>query len=659
MNSKSYKLLLFFLVSVPLLAVQSGFGQATYVGPETCLSCHSGVIASDKTDWRGTLHANGYSAVLDDSHSMENEKGVVCDYNQNGIDDFKDGLDFNTISSVFDPYKPNAPVLAYSAIDGYTITIGAVTHRVYLTYGGSGLWKQRYAVRINTAEGESKDLYISPIQYNETTHQYVLYHPNAWYDASFQPIFTPSSTLADASTNSRSFAKGCSGCHVTGLTLDQTANGEWVAHGAGVANETAVAGNPSYFDIDQDGDLDQINTGCERCHGPGSEHVAGGGDPTKIINPEADLTVEQANNECGMCHSRGKSKPNNTFSFAYDDANMLSWVPGDLVDNFYTDGGGYWPDGDNSKQHHQQFRDFNKSAHPTFEFHNVACYECHDPHGSTNEHQVVTEIVEQDSSGNDITIPTEPDNNTLCLACHSTFGDFADISKEMVADYANNVETIGTIVSQHTRHPYDPEGTGASRCTKCHMPKMAKSAIAYDIHSHTFEVVSPEKTLFYQEQGGMPNSCAASCHQKDTFPNFGVDVSADNIADWTEDSDVALADSLMHYYGPGGIWWDTGSPLAVAENPNGLFPENYMLSQNYPNPFNPSTKITFEIPEEGFVSLRLYNILGQEVATLVKTSLFAGRYVVNFDGSALASGIYIYKLDTNGFSESKKMVLAK
>ncbi len=308
------------LVQILLLILISGtfvFAQ-TYVGPEKCLTCHNNVGLGDKTGWRTSMHANGYSVVEDDAHTMENLLGVVCDYDQNGIDDFKDGLNFNNINSVFDPDKPNAPILGYDAVDGYTITIGLVAHRVYLTYGGSGLYKQRYMTRINTSEGESNDFYASPIQYNEQTHAYVLYHHEAWYDENNnnEPIFTPTSTLANASTNSRSFTKGCAGCHVTNLEVVQDVNGEWISSGAPVEDEALYATYNNIYDIDQDGDLDQLNNGCENCHGPGGDHP--GSDPAgTIINPsdENDLSPEQANNLCGMCHSRGKSLPNNTFSF--------------------------------------------------------------------------------------------------------------------------------------------------------------------------------------------------------------------------------------------------------------------------------------------------------------------------------------------------------
>ncbi|NIA30855.1 MAG: T9SS type A sorting domain-containing protein [Actinobacteria bacterium] len=614
--------------------------------------CHNNPALGDMTGWRTSMHANGYSVVLDDSHTMQDLYGIINDYDQNQIDDFHDGLDFNTISSVFNQYKPNAPVLAYSAENGYTITIGNATHRVYLTYGGSGLYKQRYGVKINTAEGESKDIYISPIQFNEKTHQYVLYHPDAWYDESSQPKYSTASTLADAAGNSRSLAKGCSGCHVTGLTLDQTTNGEWVAHGAGIDPTTAAfyADKSNIFDLDGDGDIDQINTGCEQCHGMGGDH-ASAPSKTNIINPD-DLSTEQANNICGMCHSRGKSLPNGTFSFPYHDDTMTSWTPGvDLVADIYSDGGGYWGDGVNSKKHHQQFYDFYKSEKPTFKYHQVRCSECHDVH-NTVKHHIKASVVETDSLDNEIIITTENDNNTLCLSCHATHGDFASIPVEWVADYANHVQEIGAIVSEHTNHPYDPDGSGASRCSKCHMPKVAKSAIAYDIHSHTFEPIPPQKTLLYN----MPSACAVSCHMKDDL-NFGIDFSNDNLTKWDEPSDIALADTLMKYYGPDGKWWqlDVTSVDRIAVD----IPQDFSLLQNYPNPFNPTTVIPFKTASNGFVTLKVYNVQGQIVATLVNKEMSAGSYQVVMDGYNLPSGVYFYKLKVGDYVQTNKMMLMK
>lgn len=91
---------------------------------------------------------------------------------------------------------------------------------------------------------------------------------------------------------------------------------------------------------------------------------------------------------------------------------------------------------------------------------------------------------------------------------------------------------------------------------------------------------------------------------------------------------------------------------------NGM-PSEYKLNQNYPNPFNPTTKISFTTPKEGHVKLSVYNVLGQEIAKLVDDDLSSGTYSVDFDGSRLNSGVYVYKLETNDFSSIRKMILEK
>jgi hypothetical protein len=86
---------------------------------------------------------------------------------------------------------------------------------------------------------------------------------------------------------------------------------------------------------------------------------------------------------------------------------------------------------------------------------------------------------------------------------------------------------------------------------------------------------------------------------------------------------------------------------------------DYALSQNYPNPFNPVTTINYQIPKDGFVSLKVYDILGKEIATLVNSDKAQGKYTVEFDGSRFASGMYIYKLQSGDFVETRKMMMLK
>lgn len=101
------------------------------------------------------------------------------------------------------------------------------------------------------------------------------------------------------------------------------------------------------------------------------------------------------------------------------------------------------------------------------------------------------------------------------------------------------------------------------------------------------------------------------------------------------------------------------SDIIGIRNISSQTPNKFLLSQNYPNPFNPSTKINFSLPLKSFVRLKVYNSLGKEVANLVNEILSQGTYEYSFNGQSLTSGIYFYKLETENFSETKKMMLIK
>lgn len=115
-----------------------------------------------------------------------------------------------------------------------------------------------------------------------------------------------------------------------------------------------------------------------------------------------------------------------------------------------------------------------------------------------------------------------------------------------------------------------------------------------------------------------------------------------------------------------GCFGTTGYPLIQkvtfttdVQKDDDVLVTDYSLSQNFPNPFNPSTEIKFTVAKTGFVSLKVYDLLGKEVATIVNEELANGSYNVTFDASKLASGTYIYNLTTNGVSLSKKMMVLK
>jgi len=92
---------------------------------------------------------------------------------------------------------------------------------------------------------------------------------------------------------------------------------------------------------------------------------------------------------------------------------------------------------------------------------------------------------------------------------------------------------------------------------------------------------------------------------------------------------------------------------------NSTLPDKYSLSQNYPNPFNPSTTIEFALPQKEFVKLKVYDVLGNEVTTLISEELNAGLHNFEFDASSLTSGVYIYKINAGSFTQTRKMILLR
>lgn len=105
--------------------------------------------------------------------------------------------------------------------------------------------------------------------------------------------------------------------------------------------------------------------------------------------------------------------------------------------------------------------------------------------------------------------------------------------------------------------------------------------------------------------------------------------------------------------------YDNVDVTGISANDNSALPKNYYLNQNYPNPFNPNTIISYSLPKAGLVTLKVYDILGREVTTLVNSREAAGNYKINFNAEKLSSGVYFYRLRSGSFSDTKKLILLK
>ena len=108
-----------------------------------------------------------------------------------------------------------------------------------------------------------------------------------------------------------------------------------------------------------------------------------------------------------------------------------------------------------------------------------------------------------------------------------------------------------------------------------------------------------------------------------------------------------------------GFWHQVGGLVTHVEKISNILPVKFQLEQNYPNPFNSTTTIRFTLPKSSHVTLKLFDMMGREVASLVDETLPAGDYKVDFDAKGLASRIYFYRIQAEGFVQTRKLTLLK
>ena len=367
-------------------------------------------------------------------------------------------------------------------------------------------------------------------------------------------------------TPDNTLSRNCAGCHSTGLTIK-------------------TKDLPGYKSIVTDWDYKDLNVSCERCHGPGSEH-AKTSDKKQIISPKY-LTAKAGNELCGQCHGShdGKSQnPMGIFKPPYD-ANYKDtlghgfFVPGvyDLetfylnldkptssLESDWKEGAFHsWPDQTHGRAHSMELQEVRRSVHYSNKSEKLTCYRCHDAH-TLDAGPASLKV------GNYEFTNAAYGNNTLCLACHATHGDFKDVSGADVAVLqlatGHKVTKDGTTVSVKpsdaflsrnrvaravAKHMQVKAGMGGAlytpdnpkmpvgNCTSCHMAKIGKlqdinvdaqyhldfdkngkSAVAEgNVASHVFDIVWPGQSAILKNPDPskgrdfdiMPNSCG-KCH---------------------------------------------------------------------------------------------------------------------------------------------------
>ncbi len=437
-----------------------------------------------------------------------------------------------------------------------------------------GEGKQRYLARVQDVPVVSQWMTDNGVPLSKAKQDYINYLP-VYLMQDGTPTGSLALSPADFGTPkfwqkgpthwavpTNTLSRNCAGCHSTGLEI---------------AYEDIDDGSHTYKAVVTAFDYVDLNITCERCHGPGSEHVASL-DVTKIITPQ-NLTARASNELCGQCHAShaGKSiSPAGVFKPAHDSNHLNDlgngfFVPGlyDL-ETFYTNynmpttsnnwqEGPFhtWPDQLHGRAHAQELPELLRSSHANNPYEKLTCSSCHDAHGQRGGPASLV--------ADDFDLPhLGYADNTLCLACHATHGPFDEISIEDVAtlqafagrdvtragvpftpDVADIALTRDRVARSVAEHMQEKAGMGGAlytptdadmpvgSCTSCHMAKIGKlfdlnddsqyhlaldssglSAVAEgNIASHVFDIVWPGQSAVLR------NEDPSLGHDYDIMPN--------------------------------------------------------------------------------------------------------------------------------------------
>ncbi len=186
----------------------------------------------------------------------------------------------------------------------------------------------------------------------------------------------------------------------------------------------------------------------------------------------------------------------------------------------------------------------------------------------------------------------------------------------------------------------------------------------YSVPGTGWQYINLQTPFFWD---GVSNLLVEVCFNNSSYTsNTTVNASSASGKNLHQHSDLSSGDGCVGITTPGStytqrpnisIWLGTG-PVGITGNGANL-PEKFDLGQNYPNPFNPVTKINYAIPEQSFVTVKVFDMLGREVAVLINEQKSAGYYSIDFDASALSSGVYIYKMKAGYYENIKRMVVIK
>lgn len=532
--------------------------------------------------------------------------------------------------------------------------------KIAFTYGGRG-WIARYLVEVGDR------FYVLPFQWvlpkyrqrSDTGGYFYWLDFPYWFDVN--PNTQEGEFLDFNSTKFKkiSWDNQCATCHINGMNLTKEIQGP---------DTLFRIGFPGSDKSDSLAYHENINIGCESCHGPGSEHIA---NPTvdNIVSPgrrsQFPRTFEGTDLKldlCGQCHERFVSKGSGVHKFAYDEVNDRPFLPGTKLDNYRKDsltGMRRWPDAFTSYAHHQTGQDFRQSVPYLKNVFSDGCWSCHTVHHNKYDSSYGGELP---YLLNQNWYTLEQGKGCLASGCHPTL---TNVGFDSVTN---------KVVNLHTKH-----SPHASQCVNCHFTKTASitfvdlpSKRLYDFSSHNFKVYPPKVTLdFITSPGGigMFNTCSESCHRNgrgsrnfsdtmDVAPAFGTNDGT--YGQWVNKADKDLADSLWRYY---QLWWPDSAVSGIRVSSHRSTSSGIVSVA--PNPARQNVAVTYDVPHPGPVTIVIYTITGARVRTLVDYYHNSGQYRREWNGAddqghVLPPGVYLMRmLGPDGAQSAEQVILSR
>jgi predicted CXXCH cytochrome family protein len=419
--------------AILVLFATSATAEPKFVGSDKCMSCHKSIYQT----WKESTHNRAVQEVSASHDGVIAEwKGVVKVKSGNipeAVIKLDQGLGGSFTATLVDSKDPSKEA----------------TYKVAFTQGAGSMKGQMYYTKIGN------NYYGLPVNWQTVSSKFVPTLLDAWYNED--------GSLKRPPIN-KSWEMTCAGCHQTGLEMKKVEGGYEASYS-------------------------EISIGCEKCHGPGSEHVRSPQAKGKIINPR-NLEYEAGMDVCNQCHATsGNSVPKGIIRGAWNEIKNKGYSAGESLTDYMQFGSGPIPQAQpvtSNLSRPDTYHSISKSKHYEAR---TACFDCHNPHGGPTTANLKRGDMD----------------NSLCLYCHGKEKQFASPA----------------MIMQHTKHSYDPDIKGTSRCTYCHTIQSRRMRTASSgmgmprIMSGFLDVVKPQQSLdmFKSDPDNVPSNSCNRCHK--------------------------------------------------------------------------------------------------------------------------------------------------